>query len=208
MKIEFFANSITGRHCYQACLKMVVNHFDNRCLDFQDLELITCNHTGWTWPTAGMIWLLMNGYEIKLIEDFEYDRFALQGIDYLTERYGAEVVHELAANSDINKERKIASIFPVQYQTHAVPAPADIYALLQDGWVVIVNVNANALYDKFGYVGHFVIVCDVTAESVIIHDSGLPPKPYQPIAINKFMSAWGYPSPRDANILAIKKEVL
>jgi hypothetical protein len=178
MKIPFYPNTGDGTHCFQAALRMVLGYFEpEREFTYEELDRISQKLPGkWTWPTAAMLWLMEHRYELRLVEEFDYAAFAERGADYLMEKCGQEVAQVQIENSDIGREQEIAAKF-VQYAPleHRIPELADVERFIADNWVVICNVNSSLLHNQSGYSGHFVIVVDVTADEVVIHDPGLPP---------------------------------
>jgi hypothetical protein len=176
-------------------------------VEFSSEELDTISHKlpgKWTWPTAAMLWMIEEGLKVRLIEEFDYNAFVERGSEYLIERFGSEVAKAQAANSDIEREQEIAR----QFAKHApienrIPTIEDISKLIDGGSVVIVNLNAAMLFENTGYSGHFVVICKVEDETITLHDPGLPPSPNLKVSRSIFEKAWGYPSERDKNILAI-----
>lgn len=174
---------------------------------YDELDEISGKLPGkWTWPTKAMIWLIHQGFEVGLIEEFDYEEFVNNGEKYLNDRFGEEVGRAQAANSDVPREQEIAKEFiklaPLKY---SIPSLKDVEKLLKQNAVVIVNVNSAALYEIAGYSGHFIVICDVKKDAVVIHDPGIPPRPYVQVPIDCFMKAWGYPTKRDRNLMYIKK---
>ncbi len=208
MDIPFYPNTGDGTHCFQAALRMALGYFEpDKQYSYGELDHISQKLPGkWTWPTAAMLWLMEHGYELKLVEEFDYDAFAKRGADYLMEKCGYEVAQVQIENSDIAREQEIAAKF-VQHAPleHRVPGLSDIEQLLAGNWVVICNVNSSLLHNQPGYSGHFIVVTGVTGDEVIIHDPGLPP--YESFAVIRadFEKAWAYPTVTDKNLMAIRK---
>lgn len=206
MKVPFFSNTGDGTHCWQAALMMALAVLlPDRPFTYEELDRISAKQPGkWTWPTAAMLWMLEQGLTLTLVEEFDYHAFADRGGDYLIERFGEEVGRAQIAQSDIGRElaiaRRFAAIAPLEVR---VPTVDDIRHFLEDGAVVIVNLNAALLHGREGYSGHFVVVTAVGEEGVTLHDPGLPPSPDLHVSHDRFERAWAYPSPRDRNLLAI-----
>ncbi|MFH0799432.1 MAG: hypothetical protein V2A66_04540 [Pseudomonadota bacterium] len=207
MNIPFFPNTGDGTHCFQAALMMALAVvMRERKFTYDELDAISQKLPGkWTWPTVAMLWMIEQGLKVNLIEEFDYKAFVKRGEKYLIERFGEEVGCAQAEHSDIDREREIARLFialaPLEYR---VPELKDIKKQLKKGAVVILNVNAAALHGVEGYSGHFVVVCDVKKDSIILHDPGLPPYPALEVPLDRFDRAWGYPAERDKNLMAIK----
>lgn len=208
MKIPFFPNTGDGTHCFQAALMMALAVvMPERKFTYEELDGISQKLPGkWTWPTAAMLWMIGEGLEVNLIEEFDYKAFADHGGKYIIERFGREVGEAQIANSDIAREQEIARRFvtlaPLKYRS---PDLDDIKNEIGRGAVAILNVNAAALHDLSGYSGHFVVICDVKKKSVVLHDPGLPPYPNLEVQLDRFNRAWGYPSDRDKNLMTICK---
>lgn len=162
----------------------------------------------WTWPTAAMLWMLEQNLKIGLIEEFDYRAFVDEGEKYILSRFGEEVGRAQIENSDIEVEREIAkrfvSLAPIETR---IPTIKDIKKMIDDGAIVIVNLNAAMLHGVKGYSGHFVVVCDV-GENIVLHDPGLPPFPNFQVSLDIFERAWGYPKARDKNLLYVKKAAI
>lgn len=207
MKIPFFANLPDGTHCYQAALKMILTYFSKREWSYKELDQITQKLEGkWTWPTASLIWLLDNGYEIQLVEEFSFKDFAKDGKAYLEKKCGKEVALAQEQNSDLAREQALALELSkrvhVQYQ---IPQYKDLERLMKDGFLILCNVNASKLYQKTGYSGHFVVPIALSPDEITLHDPGLPPFPSLKVSKETFERAWGYPTEHEKNLLAIRK---
>lgn len=206
LEIPFFSNTPDGTHCFQAALKMALAILmPEREFTYDELDRISQKQPGkWTWPTAAMLWMIDEGLRIKLIEEFDYRDFVGRGGAYLIERFGEEVGRSQIANSDVEKELKIARRFmavaPLEYR---LPSFHDLRGEIANGAVVIVNLNAALLRGLEGYSGHFIVVCDVGDKAVMLHDPGLPPAPNLKVAREKFEKAWAYPTEREKNLLSI-----
>jgi hypothetical protein len=206
MQIPFYPNTGDGTHCFQAVMMMALGFFvPDRNFSYDELDRISCKKSGlWTWPTAAMLWMIERGFQLKLIEDFDYNDFAQRGNEYLLERYGEEVGRAQIEHSDVECERDISRRFADVAPIEKRPAGLeDIRTEMASGAVVIVNLNAAALLGQEGYSGHFVVICDVSDAGVTLHDPGLPPRSDLQVTLARFLNAWGYPSGRDRNVMSI-----
>jgi hypothetical protein len=208
MDIPFFPNTGDGTHCFQAAMKMALAvMWPERDFSYEELDRISMKLPGkWTWPTAAMLWMIEQGLALSLIEDFDYRAFAERGGAYLVERYGKEVGEAQMAHSDVEVERDVsrrfADVAPIERRS---PTIEDLVSEMQRGAVVIVNINAAPLYDLEGYSGHFVVLCEIADDAVVLHDPGLPPNPGVRVPLDRFLAAWAYPTDRDRNLLSIRK---
>lgn len=207
-KIPFFANLADGTHCYQAALKMILTHWTGGEPSFDDLDRLSGKREGkWTWPTASLIWLMEQGFELKLIETFSFEDFAKEGKNYLVRKCGQEVADAQEQNSDLPREQELAVQFVKKggRVDFRIPEWKDLENLFKDDYLMICNINANCLYNHPGYSGHFVVPVTMDEESVTLHDPGLPPAPFLKVSREQFEKAWAYPTPDDKNILGIRK---
>lgn len=207
MKVPFFPNTGDGTHCWQAVLKMALAVFEpNHPYSYEELDRISAKIPGkWTWPTAAMIWLMEKGYTLELMEEFDYHALAERGESYIMEKCGEEVGAAQIAMSEIKQEvvfaKRFAEMAPL---TKILPTFGDLIRFLEEGYVVICNINAASLYGQMGYSGHFVVVCDITKRDVFLHDPGLPPRESLRVPRQVFSKAWAYPTEREKNLLAIR----
>ncbi len=178
-----------------------------RSFTYDELDSISRKLPGkWTWPTAAMLWMLDEGLDLLLIEEFDYAAFVDRGGDYLIERFGEEVGQAQIAQSDLVQEVEIARRFMAHAPlTYRLPTLVDLREQIDAGAVVIVNLNAALLHGREGYSGHFVVVVDVNDDTVRLHDPGLPPKPDLCVSIERFEKAWAYPTERERNLLAVRR---
>lgn len=206
-QVPFFANLADGTHCYQAALKMVLTTFTGKEWPFELLDQLSGKLEGkWTWPTQSFIWLIENGFEIRLIEEFSYEAFAKRGKEYLVEKCGLEVANAQEVNSDLVREQQLAFEFikkggKVEYR---IPTLDDLKYLLNENYLIICNINANLLYNYPGYSGHFVLPLEIADQEITLHDPGLPPAPSTKVTLDIFEKAWGYPTEKEKNVLGIK----
>lgn len=207
--IPFYPNSEDGTHCWQAAMKMVLTFFEpEREYSYDELDRISHKQPGkWTWPTASMLWFLEQGFELRLIEEFDYRAFAARGGDYLLERCGEEVGRAQIEKSDLASELAFAAEFATKAKLEVrIPDFSDIERLMREGYVIICNINASALHRLSGYSGHFVVICELAGDQVVLHDPGLPPRPAVRVRRADFDRAWSYPSSQDRNLLALRKK--
>lgn len=209
-EIPFFSNTGDGTHCWQAVLRMVLSYFEPECdFSYEELDRISAKQEGkWTWPTASMLWLHKRGYDLKLIEDFDFADFAQRGEAYVLDRCGEEVGKIQIEQSNIPQElgfaREFSELSPNPLEVR-IPNFEDLKALKEEGYLSICNLNASLLYQQPGYSAHFVLVCDLDENDLILHDPGMPPRPFVRIKREVFERAWAFPSEREKNLLALKK---
>lgn len=206
-EVPFYANTEHDTHCVQASLKMVLGYFEpEHEYSWGVLEKITAKDDHhWTWPSAMLLWLIGNNYEVKVVDLFDYEEFAEKGARYIYENLGDEVGKAQEKNSDIRLEQERAKqLIGKVDKNNEIPTQARIRQSIENGYLVLCRVNSCVLNGVEGYVGHSVIVKGFNDSGLILHDPGLPPLQDRFVSHDEFEKAWAYPVPESKNITAIK----
>ncbi|MGH7775102.1 MAG: C39 family peptidase [Candidatus Binatia bacterium] len=206
-EVPFYSNTSDDTHCFQAALRMVMKFFwPAREFSWDELDKITAKVQGlWTWPMAGMLWLKEQGMEVKNIEVADYQEFIRRGGEYLIEEYGEEFGRAQIEHCDIEQERNLAREFVKKIDTvRATPIIEEVKQLLNEGYLVVCNVNSRTLDNREGYSGHFVVVKGYDDTHLLLHDPGLPPLENRKVDVWTFERAWAYPSQKAKNIMAFR----
>jgi len=205
--VPFYSNTPDATHCFQAAVKSVLKYFmPDKDFSWEELEKITAKGKDlWTWQMAGLLWLKKNGFDVKYIETFDYDRFINEGGDYLTDQYGEEVGKKMIKYSNIPAEQKIAKEFIAKAPPEKRPADFDdVIAYLKGGYLLILNVNSRSLNSRPGYAGHFVVVTGLEDGKLVFHDPGPPAHESRKMSFDDFTKAWAFPTENEKNLIAIK----
>ena len=205
--IPLFENTPDNTHCFQASLKMILKYFlPERDFSFEELDRITAKREGlWTWPFAGVLWMQENGFEVKNIDSFDIQRFIEEGGQYIIDEYGKEVGDAQIKNSDIGQERRLGKEFLDRVETEVrVPEKEDIQSLMNDGYLVTVNVNSRALNGREGYSGHGIVITGFDESGFRINNPGPPAIGNHEVSYDLFEKAWAYPNDKAKNILAFR----
>lgn len=205
--VPFYSNTPDDTHCFQAALKMVLKFFlPDRDFSWEELDRITAKVDGlWTWPTSGLIWLNDKGFNVKNIETFNYKKFIQQGSQYLIDLYGNDVGGAQIKHSDIKQEIGLAGEFVEKIESEVrIPSSSEIVEFVQNGYLVICNINSKVLNKEEGYSGHFVLIKGTSDSGFTINDPGLPALENRTINFEEFERAWAYPNELAKNIIAIR----
>jgi hypothetical protein len=206
-EIPFYSNTPDDLHCFQAALKMILKYFwPNKYYTWGELDKMTAKiEELWTWPTAGLIWLKEKGLGVKVIDNFDDEKFIQLGEQYLIEEYGEEVSNEQIKHSDINQEIKLTKKFVKMIEKERkIPEIDDIKKLMLDDYIVVVNINSRTLNQRSGYAGHFIIIKGFNEKGFIVNDPGLPGRENFKVDFEFFEKTWAYPNEKAKSIMAFK----
>ncbi|MBP7708188.1 C39 family peptidase [Candidatus Pacearchaeota archaeon] len=207
LNVPFYPNTEDDTHCYQASLRMVLKHFNpQRDFSWGELEKITAKAEGlWTWSTAGMVWMQKNGFEVLNVDMFDWTKFSEEGGSYLIKEYGNEVGQAQIKHSNIPQEMELAKILVKEVGIERrIPTKEDVKKLIEEGYLVICNVNSRKLNGREGYSGHAIVITGFDDTGFFIHDPGLPPMENRFVEYPVFEKAWAYPEEKAKNIEAYR----
>ena len=202
----FFAQP-DSTSCYQACLKIILVYLKpekeyswNELYKFCDKK-----PDKWTWPMRGMVNLKKLDLGVIDIEEFDYTKLIKNPFGYLESIFGSEVAKIQIEKSDIDSEIQNAKdlLENIDFKMR-IPQKNDLLNLLNDKYVLILNVNSQVLQDKNGYAGHFIILKYIDSEKVIINDPGGDSGENNEYSLKKFLKAWSYPDEKARNVMGVK----
>lgn len=140
-----------------------------------------------------------------VIRLFNYGRFAKEGGAYLTELFGKSVGEAQIAHSDILQEMAFAEqLSLLNINEMRIPDVDELKQCIDQGYLIICNVNSRVLRDEQGYSGHFVLLYSYDADGFILHNPGLPAEPAKHVLFHSFERAWAFPNNRVKNYIAIR----
>jgi hypothetical protein len=210
----FYPNLPDESHCLEACVKMITEaihpftKFDYKTID---------NMTGksslkvkYSWPLKLYLELSKLGYEVSVIESFDYSSFVDNPENYLIDNYGDEVGRDQIENSDLKNEifyaKKLIESQSVNL-VNRIPAIQDLFDEILKGSLIICNVNQKILQGNDGYIGHCIVIYGFSTNELYVHNPGPPYMPKQILDLALFDQAWSYPTHKSRNILSIKSPV-
>jgi 23S rRNA pseudouridine1911/1915/1917 synthase len=190
--VPFYGNLEDNRHCAVAVQRSIIEYFTGRKVSMGYVEKLSGFQDGkaaWTID----IWtrLSKQGFDVRMIEPFDYRRYAKEGEAYLHKVYKPETVAWQLANSNILEIKNIDEFLKIVKPECRRPTLKDIDDMLANGRLVFVVLNSRVLNDKPGYSDHAVLVLKEDGEDYIIHDPGLPPQPNRYVAKTKLWEAMG-----------------
>jgi hypothetical protein len=210
----FYPNLPDESHCLEACVKMIVEAIPPFTkLDYQDIDELTGKtnlKVKYSWPLKLYLELNRIGYEVSVIESFDYESFVDDPEKYLIDNYGDEVGKDQIENSDLANEifyaKKLIESKTVKL-INKTPELQDLFDTLSSGSLVICNVNQKILQGDNGYIGHAIVIYGFGDNVLYIHNPGPPYRPKQALDIVLFDKAWSYPNKNSRNILAVRSSV-
>lgn len=131
------------------------------------------------------------GFKVVIIDHFDYERFVRDRKEYLVELYGREIAEEQIKNSDMPSAiEEIQKLLSNEIPIESKPSLELLKTYLDQGYLMICNVNSATLNSQAGYFGHFVVVYHIDESHVHQHDTGLPPQQSRVVNHDLFMNAW------------------
>lgn len=172
---------------------MLFDYFLKRQLDWQELEKMS----GFKDRTAAWtvtIWERMSrqGFDIRMIEPFDYQRYMEEGESYLRTFFTKDEYDNQVKTTNILEIQSLIPSFLEQIKVEQRrPTLQDIDDMLADDRLVSIVLNAKALNGQSGFNAHCVLVIDREGEDYILHDPGLPPQPYRRVSRRQLWQAMG-----------------
>lgn len=210
--VDFVPNTDDNTHCLQASVKMTLRFFDSnfdRDLDFFDAYTGKSEKFAYTWPLRTALNAALDGFHVVYIDELNLEALSKDPYQTLLEAYGEEIASDQCKNSDMvsvvsdAKELLLSRNVEIQFR---VPNTDDLRRLLDDGYLLILNVNSRAMRGAEGYMGHFITVYGYDENRFSIHNPGLPPEKNVRVSDADLNRGWSYPSEKYRNILALKKD--
>jgi len=192
-KVPFYANHADNMHCMLAVYRSIFDFFEQRKFDWDELEkLIGFENGRAAWTVKILSEMARGPYDIEMIEPFDYARYLTEGESYLHELMSPAKLKWMLEHSNILDMDVFIPDFlrDVQYACR-IATNDDISRMLAGGRLVFVTLNSKALNEAEGYSDHAVLVIDERDEDFIIHDPGLPPRPYRVVAKSLLHKARG-----------------
>jgi hypothetical protein len=207
MNIPFVPNQADNVHCLEAAIEMVLRYFwPTRQFTLDQIEQITQKVPGkWSAPPAAMLWLAEHGFEIVEIAGFDNRRFVSEGASYLREEFGEAFARAQEAQGDLDREQSILGQVLERIQSEVRnPTTNDIANFLAEGYVTICHVNSSIVNSTPGYVGHYLVITDISDTAIVVHDPGLPGEANRLIPRRIFQKAWAYPNEKMKNLIGFR----
>jgi hypothetical protein len=208
--VPFVPNTDDDLHCLQAAFMMILKYFKPSFeIGWDEWSEITgFEKDKGTYTTAGLLWFISNGFDVKSISLFDVNRFIEIGGDYFIELSGKEVGEWQIKHSNIPIEQdRLRKLLDYKVCEQREPTIEDIKDFLDNDYLVRAQVNAYKLNQKEGYFGHSVVVSGYDHIGLIIQDPGLPPLPNRRVGFEEFKSAWADPTINNKDMDVIRLSI-
>lgn len=180
-------------HCMMSVYASIIDYFLGKKMTWQELEDLTGYKSGKAaWSVEALPKLAGMGLDVKMIEAFDYKRYINDGEDYLKTRYDQEQLDWYYQNSNIREMQQWIPDF-LKRIDHECRRPKleDIDEMLAEGRLIFATVNSRRLNGRDGFVSHALLVINKDGDEYVVHDPGLPPKPYRRVDSDLLWQAIG-----------------
>lgn len=177
--VPFYANHDDDMRCCLAVYRMVLDYFLHRKLSWDELA----SFTGYTpgvaaWTVKPLTQLAKMGFDIVMLEPFDYRRYLQEGEAYVRSVFPPEKAAWMLQHTNIRSVQKyIPDFLQTVHHENRRAALSDIDRMLSEGRLVFVTLNSKALNGQRGYVDHAVLIIAQTGDEYVVHDPGLPARP-------------------------------
>lgn len=176
-----------------ASMRSALEYLADREYSWNELEKLTgYRPERAAWTVKMWTELARQGFKIRMIEGFDYDRYFKEGEAYLSTFLKPEEVKWQLKETNLLEIRPLIPEFlkTIHYEKRS-PQLEDIDKMLEEGYLVTVQLNSKALNDQAGYVAHMILVHDKIDSDYIAHDPGPPATPRRKIEPAKLLEAMG-----------------
>lgn len=157
-----------------AAYRSVFDYFLDLKMSWEELENFTGYKSGIAaWTVRSLTQMSAMGFDIRMIEPFDYQRFYDEGSSYLDELYTPEQIEWYQTHSNIlDMEQYIPKFLEIINYECRQATLEDIDAMLAEARLVFVSVNSQILNGKEGFSSHALLIIRADAENYYAHDPG------------------------------------
>jgi hypothetical protein len=206
--VPFYANTGDGTHCVQACLMTMLKYFlPEKDYTYEEMDEFTYKQKGkGTWWFPFVLKLKKMGLQVVDVSAFDLAEFYKSGEKYLRATHRVEVADWILEKSNLLEVKKYITEFleKVDFRNRTATLE-ELKELLNDGWLVGIDLNSRALNEKEGYSSHMVIIFSFENGIFTLHDPGLPPKANRKVSEKLLTKAWEYGGKENKSLIAVRK---
>jgi 23S rRNA pseudouridine1911/1915/1917 synthase len=192
-KVPFYSNDADNMQCMIAVYRMIVEHFLHKQMSAADMRKFVGYEPGVAaWTLRPLTQFVHMGFDVRMIEPFDYARYAEEGEAYLQTAMPPEQLKwQLEHSNILSMQQYIPEFLRTVKHERRSPTLADIDDMLTQGYLVNVMLNSKALNHQEGYTAHSVLVLREEGSNYVIHDPGLPPVPDRVVSKEDLWQAMG-----------------
>lgn len=206
-------NNLDASHCTQFALLAALETLGDHRLDESTVDHATGYMPGGTWPYSMINWLATHDYEVKHIEDTNFElflsdprkEFERQGLD-------AKTIDLFYKISDFDFEQNALREALANSKVSLIarrPVLDDITSGVQEGWMPLLSLDATTLngkeHDEFD--GHIVLVTGASATVLRLQDPGPPMHWDWDVSHDVVLAALRTPSESSGTVTLIRRVV-
>ena len=209
MTYKLYKNSKSGLHCVQACLQMLLDHYDQPVLSLQELDSITGHKENcFTWLSRALLWLDKQGFEVVNVENLDYKKFAKEGRNYLKKIWSAETFKAQHEFSDLVWEQSVAKKL-IKSKICLINETWTLKKIDQfrkrGNYFTMLSINPFAAKGEKGYGSHLVVLGERKRDLFKIYDPDYNrPRWLKSEILSKSISE---PNKSDFNVVFVRKNL-
>lgn len=179
--------------CAIAVYRMLFDYFLHRKLSWKETEKLAGFKDGKAaWTVTIWVRMANMGFDIRMIEPFDYRRYMAEGDSYLRSFLSPDEYDWLTEHSNLLEIRPfIPDFLAVIHVDQKRPTLGDIDDMLADDRLVFLTLNSNVLDGKPGVNQHAVLVIEKEGDAYRIHNPVREPEPYRLVPADKLWQAMG-----------------
>jgi len=192
-QVPFYPNRPDDMSCMLACIRSAMEYFTDKTYSWEEMEeLIGFKAGKAAWTVKIWTHLAKQGFDIHVIEAFDYERYQTEGRAYLESYLKPEELEwQLKHSNLLEIGPQLTEFLQLVHRETRSPKLSDIDTMLAEGRLVTVGVDSKTLNNQPGYTSHMILVHAKEGEEYIAHDPGLQPHENRRIPSDLLFKAMG-----------------
>lgn len=192
-QIPFYPNTDDDLQCMVSIYRTLFEYYLHKRFSQREMAQYVGYEPGRAaWTIRPLTLMARLGFDIRMVETFDYKAFLKHGDEYLHTVYTDQEIAWHTNNTNISDIKQYIPAFlrTIDYEQRS-PTLADIDSMLAEDRLVFVTVNSRVLNGKNGYASHALLILQGDNKNYIVHDPGLPPQPYRQLTREQLWEAMG-----------------
>lgn len=202
MEIPYFEDLLEKPYCLQACMRMVLKYyFPERDYSFEEINRMIGIESRLIWLSAMEAVVIFDdlGLDATCYSTMDSEEYIDKGEQYVKENY--DDWENILGHIDVEIELKFTrTALERGLSKRKELTFKDVEKFFGKNYILIILLNVNELKGKEGYLGHFVVLTDITDEYVQFHDPTEGPD--RKVPREDFIRAW-YDDDTDRGALVV-----